>query len=214
MQQSWRQDADKLTFITCQPVSSLATCSDDQGASGPVQDNNSYQVKPKGDDALEKMIGDVNMFLKLEENDTVDGESSDVPKEVVVGEVELMIAEKHLQRKGFGRASLVCFLKYVIDHMEQILAEFQGHAASTQVAELATIAASGKKQLEYLVVRIAAKNERSIALFKSLGFDTVSDGPNVFGELELRKYGLESSGELRMWMQHYGIEEYMELPYH
>ncbi|EFR01641.1 N-acetyltransferase 9 [Nannizzia gypsea CBS 118893] len=202
MQQSWRKDADKLTFIICHPIPLT-------DASDRFQAANSYRVKPTSDDAPNRMIGDVNLFLKLEEQGSNDEGLDCTPEEVIVGELELMIAEKQLQRKGFGRASLICFLNYVVTHMDQILSEFQGQTGS----EEGGLEATAGKQLEYFVVRIAASNERSVALFKSLGFAAVSDEPNVFGELELRKHGLEASGELQEWMKYYGIEGYSELPY-
>ncbi|OAL70244.1 hypothetical protein A7D00_5775 [Trichophyton violaceum] len=210
MQQIWRQDADKLTFITCQPIPSTSTASGEADASESSQARSSYKIKSTDDDASDRMIGDVNLFLKLEEHDSNDQELDNALEEVVVGEVELMIAEKHLQRRGYGRASLICFLSYVVAHMDQILSEYQGRTGSMRVGGPEIVSA---KRLEYFVVRIAASNERSVALFKSLGFTTVSDEPNVFGELELRKYGLEDSGELQAWMKHYGIDAYRELPY-
>ncbi|KAK2880023.1 hypothetical protein FQN49_000658 [Arthroderma sp. PD_2] len=216
MQQSWRQDADKLTFITCQPIRSRVTePSCNQATSDSAPDSTCYQVRQNDDDAPDRMIGDVNLFLKLEEKDDNEETSNHEPEEVIVGEVELMIAEKHLQRKGLGRASLICFLKYIVDHTEEILAEFLAKvdASATQEGQTATTVGSKKKQFEYLVVRIAASNGRSIALFQSLDFAAVSDEPNVFGELELRKYGLSSSGELQTWLQHYDIEGYRELAF-
>jgi RimJ/RimL family protein N-acetyltransferase len=47
--------------------------------------------------------------------------------------------------------------------------------------------------LAYVRVKINQRNQRSIALFESVGFKMVGDGPNYFGEVELRWQGEPST---------------------
>jgi hypothetical protein len=64
------------------------------------------------------MIGDINLFLRIDDGD----EGDSAPQ--LIGEIELMVAEKANQRRGFGRAALLVFLRYVAEHESGILAEF------------------------------------------------------------------------------------------
>ena len=52
MQQSWRNDHDKLTFIACLPIS-----------------GDGREVLSKEPDAQDRMIGDVNLFLSRADED-------------------------------------------------------------------------------------------------------------------------------------------------
>ena len=192
MQRSWRNDEDKLTFISCLPVSKDT-------------ENGMIRLKPTHDDVSERMIGDVNLFLKYADEDEGDDEESEKPH-TIVGEIELMVAEKRNQRRGFGRASLICFLRYVVVHEKQILKEY----ISKQ-----TMNGSGKclgDKFAYLVVRIGATNARSLALFESLGFKRVTEQPNYFGELELRMYGVQK-GTVDGLMERHRIMGYEEILY-
>jgi RimJ/RimL family protein N-acetyltransferase len=155
MQQSWREDGDKLTFIAC--VSKSVGSEDGKDA-----------VVGGIDDADEKMIGDVNLFLSEDdEDDKSDGEAE---TKKVIGEVEIMIAEQVARGKGFGKAILLIFLWYILTNIDLILGEFT----------------KGKAELNFLRVKIDAENERSIKLFEKVGFTKTSSTPNYFGEVELR----------------------------
>jgi len=52
MQQSWRADSDKLTFIACLP-----------------QPEFQHEVAAGKDDAPDRMIGDVNLFFSAADED-------------------------------------------------------------------------------------------------------------------------------------------------
>jgi RimJ/RimL family protein N-acetyltransferase len=163
MQQSWRTDNDKLTFIVCLPRSSSS---------------NGGKVQGSVDDSPERMIGDINLFLfEPEEDDVDEGEPSSGAEKLnaVVGEIELMIARKDLHRQGYGRAALLSFVGYILDSWAQIGGEYN-NSRSDGVA----------KSLDYLRVKINQSNARSIALFESIGFEQTSAGANYFGEIELR----------------------------
>jgi RimJ/RimL family protein N-acetyltransferase len=164
MQQSWRTDNDKLTFIVCLPRSSS---------------NEVSEVHDGVDDSPERMIGDINLFLFEPEDDGDDDEdepnSSTEPSNAVVGEIELMIARKDLHRQGYGRAALLSFVGYILDSWAQIGAEYNKSGSN-----------GVPKSLDYLRVKINQSNARSIALFESIGFEQTAAGANYFGEIELR----------------------------
>lgn len=180
MQQSWRNDADKLTFIICLPV----------GGDNNSTDTTSSTTSPhkKGleltdaDDSPARMVGDINLFLRVD-----DGESGDSTPEII-GEIELMVAEKKDQGRGFGRDALLAFLRYVLEREGEVVGEFVGgdegaRARARQVKEMKFAALS---------VKIGQGNGRSLKLFASLGFDKVGEEPNYFGEWELRRTELGS----------------------
>ena len=156
MQESWRTDADKLTFIICLPLAGRET-----------------HVIAGVHDAPAKMIGDVNLFL-TEGSEDGDGNGD---LNTLVGEIELMIATKENQGHGYGRASLLAFLQFIHAHKEGILKEYKAGRDSSERLSL---------NLAYLRVKIAESNGRSIRLFESIGFERVSAKANYFGEVELR----------------------------
>lgn len=163
MQESWREDGDKLTFIACLPPDG-------------IPEGSTYTDLSRILDTREKMIGDINLFL-------VENEDPDKSKSVI-GEVEIMIAEKGLHGEGYGRAVLVTFLSWVCENIVGILEEYGK-----------SIEATGRLHMEYLRVKIDQDNMRSIRLFETVGFRKVSDKANYFGELELRLEAMEDVGK-------------------
>ncbi|KAF7175691.1 hypothetical protein CNMCM7691_009698 [Aspergillus felis] len=201
MQRSWRQDADKLTFIICLPVIRSQSQSQFQTEG---QDRPGLRLN-EGDDAPGQMLGDINLFLRVEDEDE-DGPSS--PE--IIGEIELMIAEKTNQRKGYGRAALLAFLRYVLEHEGEILGEFVRGSESSG----ATLQGRTDWRFGALSVKIGKENERSLALFESVGFCKVSEEPSYFGEFELRRMRRELSREsVEEAMATAGVEGYTEVSY-
>ncbi|EUC31599.1 hypothetical protein COCCADRAFT_100868 [Bipolaris zeicola 26-R-13] len=163
MQESWRQDADKLTFVIC-------TASDHSAWA------EKKQVIPGLQDAPECMIGDVNLFLYPyddDDEDNVQNEEKKNSEDFVVGELEIMIAQPSARGKGLAHEALQAFMWYISSSLPSLLAEYTQQDKQRRAS------------LRYLRVKIDKDNKRSLALFEKLGFKH-STGPNYFGELELR----------------------------
>jgi DNA polymerase delta subunit 2 len=191
MQHSWRQDPDKLTFIVCLPTTT--TTGDTQHLSDTA-------------DTADRMIGDINLFLRVDDGE----EGTSEPQ--VIGEVELMIAEKKNQRKGFGKATLLTFLRYVVDHESEILDEFvRGDEAASGALAKVVPGESGWK-FSCLSVKIGQGNGRSLALFEGALFRKVSDEPSYFGEFELRRVELGRES-VDKGLERAGVRNYVELWY-
>lgn len=222
MQQSWRNDHDKLTFIVCQPLDS---------SSSPTEAARTTLARAKIDDAPDRMIGDINLFLFPPDSEEMEEDVAALGGSVV-GEVELMIANKDLQQKGYGRAALLTFLDYILVNWSLIGREYaqrgenasegkridaspadgikpsnnkaSGTASDKDAGDLAST-----PQLAFLRVKINQTNVGSIRLFNSVGFVRTVDEPNYFGELELRWLP-----DIMMLRRQKGWEKSRELAYH
>ncbi|CAG8983373.1 hypothetical protein HYALB_00000540 [Hymenoscyphus albidus] len=188
MQANWRTSHDKLTFIACQPLSATA----------------SINIQGGVDDVPERMLGDVNLFISQEDDDS-DGDATS-PKGLV-GELELMIAPTDKRRQGYGRAAILAFMCYIARNIDNIVSEYSANEA-TKITK-----AEGVSPLR-LRVKIGKENEPSLRLFESLGFRKVAEEPNYFGELELC---LGGSSDGKSWVDGFleglGYEGYAEVDY-
>ncbi|KPI45837.1 N-acetyltransferase 9-like protein [Cyphellophora attinorum] len=181
MQRSWRTDADKLTFIIGVPDVPIS-----RGTFSFIHGNEGYTA-----------IGDVNLFLQQDFDSNAPSESEG--REVLAAELELMIAEPSMRGKGLGRAALLLFLQYILENKKGIMEEYRAEHAF-----------GFEDGFDFFRVKIGEHNKASRRLFESLGFEQVGEGPNFFGELELRtaitldeleglrrKFGVEAGSEVR-----------------
>lgn len=93
MQSRWAHESDKLTFIATTPSSQMIK-----------QDDKEVKSKARIEE-VNRMFGDINLFLS--EIGDHDG------KESIAGELEIMIARKDMQGKGYGKALLKVLIWYV-----------------------------------------------------------------------------------------------------
>lgn len=147
----WREDSDKLTFVICLPIQREQT-----------------SIKAEVDDAPQRMVGDINLFLFTPDSDSDGGEAEGG----VVGEIELMIARVELRRKGLGRVALLAFLKYVLEKWRAIGDQYLGKGSEIE--------------LQFLRVKVSETNVGSFRLFESVGFEKIGECANYFGEIEMR----------------------------
>lgn len=178
MQKSWREDGDKLTFIVCLPAATTTTTGiqvkegegELEGKNGDANSEmESMAVQGGLGDADARMIGDVNLFLSQDDED--ENEAEDKRGKGVIGEIEIMIATQSARGKGYGKATLLTFLWYIMQNLSAILFEYSKNRNSA---------------LKFLRVKIDADNQTSINLFEKAGFRKTSQTPNYFNEIELR----------------------------
>ncbi|EGX89662.1 Acyl-CoA N-acyltransferase [Cordyceps militaris CM01] len=145
-QQSWRTSADKLTFLICEPVVA----------------GTETIITAQKQDADPHMVGDVNFFLHLDDDDG--------GGDALIGEVDVMIAAKEHRGQGYGEAAVRSLLLYIQTNLDAVLEEYaQGGAV---------------KSLRALMVKIQQGNTGSRALFEKVGFTQVG-GVNYFGEIKM-----------------------------
>lgn len=95
MQRSWKDDADKCTFIV------LSNCSSSR-ASRRFDDSSEEEASVT--DEIRSMVGDVNLFL----ND---------PEDRTVAEIDVMIAEPGSRRQGLGEETVSLMMGYGADRL-------------------------------------------------------------------------------------------------
>jgi hypothetical protein len=142
MQQSWRDDETKCTFI----VHAKELCH--FSGKGDMEDaatNSFLEFRVK--EHLDAMIGDVNLFLSEMDDDENDENKADKPEDpsqslLLQAEIDIMIAEKEHRGKGLGRSATCAMMLY----------------------------GASKLGICRFFCKINEDNEASISLFKSIGF--------------------------------------------
>ncbi|KAG5463592.1 MAG: hypothetical protein BJ554DRAFT_6248, partial [Olpidium bornovanus] len=160
-QNSWHVDPQKCTFILYSPPFAIephevstrsfkAALAEAEGRDAPV------------------MVGDVNIFISVEDGEEEKGEKSGaLPSRKAVGEIEIMIAERNIRRKGVGLEATLLMLRYAITDL----------------------------RLNRVYAKISRRNAASIEMFRSkLRFRGHSES-EVFDEVTLAAD--LSSGETR-----------------
>mmetsp|Transcript_28393 Transcript_28393/g.74579 ORF Transcript_28393/g.74579 Transcript_28393/m.74579 type:complete len:241 (-) Transcript_28393:1385-2107(-) len=158
MQRSWREDADKCTFIVlgaddaggpavsegaapAEPAPDVAEAH--QGGAAPALPAIAAAADAGEHREVAAMVGDVNLFL----ND---------PHEPKTAEIDVMIAEPSARGRGMGREAVLLMMHYGVTQLK----------------------------LTKFVAKIALTNTPSLGLFGKLGFSTVSECEE-FGEATL-----------------------------
>lgn len=179
MQQSWRLDHDKLTFIICSAPSSSSS------STSPSSASTLPSITPQEHDTPTTMLGDVNLFLYEDPDppttttspstniNTNNENEGSVP---IIGELEIMFPLPSSRRQGLATSTLKAFIAYITSptNLPRILEEYR--AGSDERSE---------RYLRYLRVKIDQGNGASLGLFGKLGFEQVGE-VNYFGEVELR----------------------------
>ncbi|KAG6889440.1 hypothetical protein C0995_001208 [Termitomyces sp. Mi166 len=178
MQQKWRLDDDKLTFI----ILSRTTSSGEQllldVPQVPSPMDPTIQALP--------MVGDVNMFFKglipTDSETSLKTHAQDGQElEEFEAEMEIMIAEPAFRRKGLALEALQLMLEYATGYPSSYFSDSSQPrlvSSPTQCNGLGVLPSS-------LVARISDTNAPSIRLFELLGF-RITRRVEVFQEVELR----------------------------
>ncbi|KAH7401770.1 GNAT domain-containing protein [Phaeosphaeria sp. MPI-PUGE-AT-0046c] len=167
MQQSWRLDHDKLTFIIC-------------SAPPPSTNASPTTLIPQEHDTPSTMLGDVNLFL-YEDPDlpsSTTTPSTDPTDSVpIIGELEIMLPLPSSRRQGLATSALKAFVAYITSptNLPRIMEEYRLGCDERS-----------ERFLRYLRVKIDKENEASLGLFGKLGFARVGE-VNYFGEVEMRR---------------------------
>ncbi|KAK0665584.1 putative acetyltransferase [Cercophora samala] len=172
-QLSWRTSTDKLTFIICSPLPSSPSPTADIAA-----------VVPDDADTPGKMLGDVNLFLYPYEEEEDEEEFSDGPvPRGVVGEVDIMIADKQNRGRGLGEEVVRAFVGWVWGCRGEVVGEY----LSDKLVDGKEGGEGGRvvvPELRMLMVKIGEGNEASLRLFRDkLGWEQ-EGGRNYFGEVK------------------------------
>ena len=176
-QESWRKDHDKLTFIICLPVSNVT---------------NDPTIKATIADGDDRMLGDINLFLRPEDSDddelVTSATSSDTTL-TLCGELNLMIASEENRHVGYGKAALLAFMHYILRHRSDIASEYAAgtEEPNTPLEPNVHPRPNVPPSLAYLCAKISEENERSIHLFSSMGFKQHGEVSH-FKEVEMRWY--------------------------
>jgi len=159
MQQSWRDDNQKCTFIV------LAKDLCDFSKDGEETDSDFCQRN------LAAMVGDVNLFFSEEEEDSDDDEQAETvgtlnktpqsegPEPQLQAELDIMIAEQNYRGNGLGKEASCLMMLY----------------------------GANAKKIRRFFCKIKESNDASMAMFqKSLGFREYAYAA-VFQEFELER---------------------------
>ncbi len=135
MQQSWANDRDKCTFILVDK--SLLT---EASPNTPITTDNNGLGPISLEASVRCMCGDVNTFLTYVDSDDWYGVDDGVVtptttnRELIIGEMEVMIAEEKSRRKGIAQEAVTLLMNYVKRHLS--VDHFQAKIGETNHASL------------------------------------------------------------------------------
>ncbi|KAG6855681.1 hypothetical protein H0H87_012155 [Tephrocybe sp. NHM501043] len=180
MQQKWRLDADKLTFI----ILSRESLSGDK----LLNLTEIPETVSPTDPTISRlpMVGDVNMFLKgalpreTQVTKSADAQDDEELENEFEAEMEIMIAEPAFRRKRLALEALQLMLEYATGFPSAYFSE----NAERREQNLGQSKGLGVPPSR-LVARISDTNGPSIRLFEMLGF-SITRRVEVFEEVEMR----------------------------
>ena len=197
MQQSWREDPDKCTFIVLEKQAVDVTLL-------PKDGNNNYNVS--SDDFVQRtlsaMVGDVNLFLSDEEKDYVsdsDENNIDGPAKVErsdnastpqrQAELDIMIANGDYRGKGLGKDAACLMMLYGASHLN--IRRFFCKIQEDNVASLALFGKLGFEQCSYA----ECFREIELELKRESAHDMVETLSTLVGSSTLRSFHCYASSE-------------------
>ena len=184
MQQSWKDDESKCTFIIHAKINDEFTKNNNnnnnnnnntESLSSPS--SSTTHIKTSSfhvNEHLDTMVGDVNLFLSPIDNTDDDDDDDDDEEEEenegmdkstngqkgIQAEIDIMIAEKDYRRQGLGRTAVCMMMVYAIHNL---------------------------KRVERFFCKINENNQASIELFTSLDFKQCNYA-ECFQQVELELY--------------------------
>ncbi|KAH6626914.1 GNAT domain-containing protein [Chaetomium sp. MPI-SDFR-AT-0129] len=218
------------SVTTTAAAATTTTTTPEAPAPAPPAPAPAKPITPGTPDSPSHMIGDVNLFLYPYEEDPDDDEADDEAESpagelaiptACTGEIDIMIASPSHRGQGAGRGAVQAFLQYILRNVEGIMREYvedkgaEGEGGAEGAAEgqaegqaegegLGEVRVVTPPRLKMLMAKIGQGNEKSLALFKGLGF--VQEGEvNYFGEVKLVLRDWEGKVE--------GVEGYEEVGY-
>jgi RimJ/RimL family protein N-acetyltransferase len=176
MQESWRDDPAKCTFI----VLAKEACLENDV---PAAENDAFVQ-----DNLQAMAGDVNLFLSDEDEETDDDssnqekEASPTSEDMIPGrqaEVDIMIAETAYRGNGLGQEAVCLMMMYGATHLD--IRRFFCKIKEDNMASLTLFRKLGFQQCAYaacfqeieLEIQCDSSNEMVKAISILLGNDTM-----------------------------------------
>jgi RimJ/RimL family protein N-acetyltransferase len=175
MQESWRDDSAKCTFIVLAKEACLENDASVEGNDAFVQDN------------MHAMAGDVNLFLSDEDEETDDDgsdqEKEPSPTEDMIprrqAEVDIMIAETAYRRNGLGKEATCLMMMYGATHLD--IRRFFCKIKEDNTSSLTLFRKLGFQQCAYaecfqeieLEMKRDSSNEMVKAISTLLGSDTI-----------------------------------------
>ncbi|KAF1987709.1 hypothetical protein K402DRAFT_411964 [Aulographum hederae CBS 113979] len=205
MQRSWREDTDKLTFIACLPPAFAPNAS----------------LKAQEHDGPDRMIGDVNLFLRDYEDEDEEGEGKDEEMDTedinegqadadedmdddtepeTDDDIEILDDTNDTPKTLIGELELmIASPTHRGQHLGlNVLLTFLYYTFTNLLPLLSEYSPSSPStSLQYLRVKIDKDNTPSIKLFEKVGFVRTKREPNYFGEVELR-LGFEGKDDEEM----------------